>query len=374
MSSNPGFASRLFVSGSAGFLLIGVYGAAVGVVLPEFTRVFGLSDGAVGLFPAVWGLGSVLIVAAGTMGVRGLTARLSALLLALGGVLIATGAGWLPTLLGAFLAGAGFGITASHVNRAFLTGFGPRGPSMVGLVNAINAIGLVAAPLLLVAAGGSPRLLYAALAMFAVACMALYPAREDGFAGALRGLPPLGRREIGLLALITGSTVIESGLAAFSALALIALGRAADHAYLLVSAYFAAFFLGRLSLYWLTRHVAPERLLLAAAIGAACGAALAMGGLAEAGYVLTGAFVGIAFPSAYIWQARLLGPDPRMASSMVLAGLTGGVIGPVLFAAVLGVAGVANLFLLTTIVAAVLSLAIIRSLSQNAPPAPAAPA
>lgn len=374
MSSNPGFASRLFVSGSAGFLLIGVYGAAVGVVLPEFTRVFGLSDRAVGLFPAVWGLGSVLIVAAGTMGVRGLTARLSALLLALGGVLIATGAGWLPTLLGAFLAGAGFGITASHVNRAFLTGFGPRGPSMVGLVNAINAIGLVAAPLLLVAAGGSPRLLYAALAMFAVACMALYPAREDGFAGALRGLPPLGRREIGLLSLITGSTVIESGLAAFSALALIALGRAADHAYLLVSAYFAAFFLGLLSLYWLTRHVAPERLLLAAAIGAACGAALAMGGLAEAGYVLTGAFVGIAFPSAYIWQARLLGPDPRMASSMVLAGLTGGVIGPVLFAAVLGVAGVANLFLLTTIVAAVLSLAIIRSLSQNAPPAPAAPA
>lgn len=374
MSSTPGFASRLFLSGSAGFLLIGVYGAAVGVVLPEFTRIFGLSDRAAGLFPAVWGLGSVLMVAAGTLGVRGLTARLSTLLLALGGVLIAAGPGWLPTLLGAFLAGAGFGITASHVNRAFLTGFGPRGPSMVGLVNAINAIGLVAAPLLLVAAGGSPHLLYAGLTLFALACMTLFPSREDGFAGASRGLPPLGRREVGLLALITGSTVIESGLAAFAALALIAMGRAADHAYLLVSAYFAAFFLGRLSLYWLTRHVAPERLLLVSAIGVACGAGLAMSGLAGPGYVLTGAFVGIAFPSAYIWQSRILGPDPRMASSMVLAGLTGGVIGPVLFAAVLGVTGVEHLFTLTAIVAALLSLAILRGLASNAPPAPAAPA
>lgn len=374
MPAVPGFASRLFLSGSAGFLLIGVFGAANGVALPQFTRRFALDDWSAGLFLTVWGTGAVLAVLAGTSGMRGLTARLSAALLLAGAGLIASGAGWPLTLLGAFVAGAGFGITASHVNRAFLGGFGTRGPAMVGLVNAVSAVGLIAGPLLLVAAGGSTGLLYGGLAAGAAACLLLHAPREDAFAGAARGLPPLGRRELGLLSLITGSTVIESALGGFAALALIAGGRTAGTATLLVSGYFLAYFLARLSLYWLAQRVEPRHLLLVSALGTALAAALAASGAAGPGFVLAGAFVGLAFPSAYVWQARLLGPDPRMASSMVLAGLAGGVLGPVLFGAVLGATGMRHLFALVALVAALLSLAILRMIARTAPPAAPAPA
>lgn len=368
MPETPGFASRLFLSGSVAFLLIGTFGAANGVALPAFAARFALADWEAGLFLTAWGLGSVLAVLAGTMGLRGVTARLASLMLLVGAAVIAAGLGWHLTLAGAFVAGAGFGIVASHVNRVFLAGFGPRGPAMVGLVNAIAGIGSVAGPALLVVVAGSTAWLYALIAAFAALGLVLQPAGEDAFAGAARGLPPLGRREMGLLSLITGSTVLESALAGFAALALIAGGASARAATLLVAGYFTAFVLGRLSLYWLTRHIAARHLLLVSALGTAACAGLAAAGAVGAGYVLAGVFVGIAFPSAYVWQARLLGPDPRMASSMVLAGLTGGTVGPVLFGAALGVIGMRNLFALVALAALLLALVISRAISHHAPP------
>ncbi|MCC7321363.1 MAG: hypothetical protein IT542_10355 [Rubellimicrobium sp.] len=359
------FVTRLFLSGSAGFLLIGVLGAANGAILPEFTRRFGLNDWSAGLFLTAGAVGAVAMVAAGIMGMRGLSARLSAGLMAAGAALVAASLAWPVTILGGLIAGAGFGITASHVNRAFLTGFGVRrGPAMVGLVNAISAAGLIVAPLILVAVGGSPAILYGGIALFALLCLALYPPHEDAFAGSARGLPPLGRRDLGLLGLITGTTVIENGLGGLGALAIIALGRPEAEALSLVSAYFTAYFLGRLALYWVASLVAPERLFLIAVLGAATGAALAAGGLVGTGYVMAGGFIGIAFPSAYVWQARLLGPDPRMAGAMVMAGLSGGVIGPALFGAVLGVTGFAHLFAMAAMLALVLAAAVLRAMRR----------
>ncbi|MBW7923013.1 MAG: hypothetical protein H3C51_13065 [Rubellimicrobium sp.] len=375
MPSTPGFESRLFLSGSLAFLLIGTFGAANGVALPAFAARFALADWQAGLFLAAWGLGSVLAVLAGTMGLRGVTARLAAFMLLSGAALIASGAGWAVVVAGGLVAGAGFGVTASHVNRASLTGFGPRGPSMVSLVNAIAGLGSVAGPALLVAVSGSTLLLYAVLAALALASLVLHAPGDDAFAGAARGLPPLRRREIGLLSLITGSTIIESALGGFAALALVALGHDPRGAALFVSAYFAAYVLGRLSLYWLTKHIAARHLLLVSAIGTAVAAGLAAAGLAGPGFVLAGVFVGIAFPAAYVWQAGLLGPDPRMASSMVLAGLTGGTIGPVLFGTVLVLAGMQSLFAVVALLAALLALVIGRAINQHAPSfrAPAPP-
>lgn len=373
MPASPGFASRLFLSGSAAFLLIGTFTAANGVALPAFAARFALLDWEAGLFLTTWGLGSVLAVLAGTMGLRGATARLSLFLLLAGAALITPGLSWPVTLAGAFVAGAGFGIIVSHVNRVFLSRFGARGPSMVGLVNAIGGIGSVAGPALLVALGGSTTWFYALIGVVAALALLLQPAREDAFAGAARGLPPLGRREIGLLSLITGSTMLESALAGFAALALIAGGIPARSATLLVAGYFAAFVLGRLSLYWLARHIASHHLLLISALGTAAAAGLAAAGVTGPGYLLAGIFVGIAFPSAYVWQARLLGPDPRMASSMVLAGLTGGMIGPVVFGAALGLIGMHNLFALVALAALLLALAIGRAITRDAPPPLPAP-
>lgn len=371
MSALPGFTSRLFLSGSLAFVAIGVLGAAYGVSLPAFTRAFGLAPGQASLILPVQAAGAVAMVAAGTMGLRGLTARLSALLMVAGAGLIAAGIAWPLTLLGAFVAGSGFGITATYVNRAFLQGFGPRGAGMLGLVNAISAVGLIAGPLIYVGVGGSVRLLFGAISVLAAVTLLLYRPRDDSFAGAPRGLPDLGPRRLGFLAMLTACTMMETALGGLGAVALIASGWAEDRAALLVSGFFTAFLLARLSLYWLSRMVGPDRLFLIGVAGTALAAGLAAAGAQAPGYVLAGGFNGIAFPAFYVWGARVLGDDPRMGSSMVLAGLLGGVLGPFAFAALLRIIGLPLLFAAVAVTGAILSLAAARVILRPAPPAPA---
>jgi len=361
MSEPAGFTSRLFVTGSLAFVLIGVLGAAYGVSLPAFGRAFGLQPGAAGLILTTHALGGVLAVLAMTAGVRGLSAPVSMGLMAAGAALMAAGLSWPATLAGSLIAGSGFGLIATHVNRSFLNGFGPRGPGMVGLVNAISGIGLIAAPLVFVWVGGNPLVLFAAIALFALALLALLP-RGDGDP-APRGLPNLRQARMGILLLNLVSTGLEAALAGLGVTTMIALGWAESDAARLASGFFAAFLLTRLALYWLTRIIPPGLLFLISVIGTALTAGIAALGWPALGFVLSGATVGLAFPSFYVWGARVLGPDPRMAAAMLLSGLAGGAVGPLAFGALLAVVGLQHLFVAVAGLAALLAVAIALTLA-----------
>lgn len=369
MSDHPGFASRLFLSGSLAFVAIGVLGASYGISLPAMTREYGLDDGQAGLILSAHPAGAVTAVLAGTLGMRGLTARLSAVLMIVGGALIAAGLSWPLTLLGAYVAGAGFGIIATHVNRSFLQGFGPRGAGMVGLVNAISAIGLIAAPLIFVAIGRSIPLLFGGIAVIAAATWLLHIPRDDSFAGSPRGLPDLRGRRLGIVSLNLVSAMMESALGGYGLLALMATGWTEDGAALVVSGFYLAFLLARLSLYWISRLIAPDLIFLMATFGTAAAACLAVLGFEAAGYVLAGGFVGFAFPSFYVWGAGQLGPDPRMGSSMLLSGLLGLVVGALVIGPVLAVIGTAMLFELIAVIGLCLTLIVARMRQTPRPPA-----
>lgn len=359
MSATPGFASRLFVSGSLAFVLIGILGAAYGVTLPAFTRAFGLEPGTAGLILTTQGIGAVIAVGAVTAGVRWLTARLSVALVAAGTGLIAAGITWPLTLTGAAIAGAGFGLIAAHVNRTFLQGFGDRGPSMVGLVNAISGLGLIAGPLIYVQAGRSTTILFGGIAVMAALLIPLFddpPASREQVA-ATRAPIRVGRLPILILNHL--SVFMEIALGGFGAVALIALGWSEAGAATLVSAFFASYLIGRLSLFWLAGLIGPDRLFLVGTAGTAVAALVAALGLPAVGYVASGAFVGMAFPSFYVWGSRVLGPDARMQSSIILAGLSGGAIGPLVFGGLLSWLGLPALFAAVAALGGALSIAIL---------------
>lgn len=369
MSVHPGFASRLFLSGSLAFVAIGVLGASYGVSLPALGRAYGLDEGQAGLILSAHPAGAVTAVTAGTLGLRGLTARVAAALMAVGGALIVAGLAWPLTLVGAYVAGAGFGITATHVNRAFLQGFGPRGPGMVGLVNAISAVGLIAAPLLFVALGRSVPLLFGGIVALSALTFLLHAPGDDSFAGSPRGLPDLRGRKLGIVSLNLVSAMMEAALGGFGLIALMSAGWSEDGAAVVVSGFYVTYLLARLSLYWVSRRVAPDVMFLIGTVGTAAAAGLAALGFEAAGYVLAGGFVGFSFPSFYVWGTRLLGPDPRMGSSILLSGLLGLVLGALVVGPLLAVIGIDLLFELIALMGLCLTLMV---LWMRQPPRPRA--
>ncbi|HVG47781.1 MAG TPA: hypothetical protein VM899_06555, partial [Rubellimicrobium sp.] len=173
---SPGFASRLFLSGALAFLTAGAGPALYGVALPVWSNRFGLAAGEAGAILSAGGAGALVAVLGGLAGLPGLGLRLGLATVALGTTLLALAPSWGFLLAAGFVAGLGFGQVMAAVNRAFLRGFGERGPGMVGLVNAVYGLGAIGSPLLFLAAGGCPPAVYLAIAaLAATALLALAP-------------------------------------------------------------------------------------------------------------------------------------------------------------------------------------------------------
>jgi FHS family glucose/mannose:H+ symporter-like MFS transporter len=360
MTAPSVFLSRLFLSGTASFVLIGVLGAIYGVALPAFTRLYGLDTGAASLILTTHAMGGVLSVIAAVAGLRGLGARTSMVLMALGTGLIALTPGWPLTLLGSLIAGAGFGLIVTYVNRSFLSGFGERGPGMVGLVNGISGIGLIAGPLFYIWAGGNPAIVFAGIALVSLCLVAMF--RPETAARTASGARPVvlhWRMAILLLNFISVS--LEMAMSGLGASALIALGWSENAAATLASGFFAAFLISRLSLYWLTRRFSSEMLFLIGTIGTVIACLMAATGWEAIGYVAAGGFIGLSFPSFFVWGARVLGPDPRMSAAILLSGLSGAAFGPLVFGALLGTVGLEALFLSVAVIGGLLAVAIALS-------------
>jgi MFS transporter, FHS family, glucose/mannose:H+ symporter len=352
-----GFTSRLFVTGALTFVLIGILGGAYGVSLPALTRDFGLAEGQAAWMLTASLLGGMGAVLAQAMGVPGLTLRLGLCLLALGAAGIAIEWTWATVLIGTVVAGSGFGLIAVIINREFLRGFGDRGPGMVGLI---------IAPLVYLAAGRSVTMLFAGIALFAVALVPL--ALPPSGAPPPRGFLPLNPRRLGFLGLNTVSGMIEASVSGLGVTALIALGQDEGSAARLASGFFATYLVGRLSLYWLSRWFRPEHLFLAGSVGTVAVCFLAVMGWPGLAHVLAGATIGIMFPPYYVWASARLGEDARTGGAILVFGMGGGAVGPVIFGAVLAATGgIGGLYAMAALMAAGLAAAIaltIRALRQ----------
>jgi FHS family glucose/mannose:H+ symporter-like MFS transporter len=377
VTDQPGFLSRLFISGSLAFILIGIVGSLYGVALPAFTRAYGLAEGQAGLILTTHALGAIAAVLAATLGVPGLGGRTATALIATGAAAIAVMPGWTPTLAASCIIGAGFGLIATEVNRSFLAGFGSRGPGMVGLVNGISGAGLIAGPLLYVWTGGSVTILYGGLALLSAILIFTFDRAEA--APTPGRVSTLRTWRAGILLLNHVAVSLEAALAGLGVTALIASGRTEEGAAMLAAGFFAAFLLARVALYWITRRLAPDVLFLVAAIGTALSAGLAALGLQSLGFIAAGAFVGLSFPSFFVWGAQALGDGPRMSAAMLLSGLSGLALGPFVIGTVLRATGMEALFAVIAICAGALALAILaviaptrRAIARHAAQGPAA--
>ncbi len=350
-----GFASRLFASGMLAFVLIGTLPSLYGVALPVWTLRFGLEAGQGGTLLAAHGAGALLTVAGSLFGLPFLTLRTGLVLLALGAACLAPEASWTLALGAAFIAGSGFGIIVTVVNRRFLWEFGPKGPGMLGLVNAVTGIGAVAAPLLVLGTGGQPGVVLWGIAVLAL--LVLPFTTPEAARGSRPGRPDLPMRRAWVLAFVPGTIVCEVAMTGWGASALIDLGLGDASAARLTSGFFATFLLARLALYWLTRWLASDTLTLIGLAGTAAAAALAAAGLPGLGYIVAGAFVGVTFPALYVWAVGFLGGDPRMGSAVLTASLTGIALGPLGLRPILGRTGEDGMFWIVALLAAGLALA-----------------
>jgi fucose permease len=341
VSAIPGYASRLFLSGTLAFFVAGMLPSLHGVALPIWSEAYGLGEGEGGTLLAANGAGSLLAVLSGVFGLPFLGMRTGLAVLAAGATLLALGGSWPLTLLGGFTGGFGFGLLTTSVNRAFLGGFGPRSAGMVGLVNAVYGIGAILSPLLFLLLGARPPLAFAALVL--LAALALLLSERDAVPPS-RGLPDLRNPRLLVTLFILGNGLIEGISVGFGASALTDAGLSASAAARTASAFFLAYVGARLLLTWIAGRIPPARLLTLGFAGAGLSMALAALGLTAPGYILAGAFIGMIFPSYYVWASRILGPDPRMTAAILTVALTGGTLAPLALRPLLAVTGESGTF------------------------------
>lgn len=326
----------LVFGGLMTFVMMGAGQSLFGPALPAFARDFGIGTGTAGLLVSAQWVGAAIGVA--VMYLRGdrVSPRLVLATMALGAALVATGLGWLVTLAGAVVFGVGYGGSTVIWNRRFLTVFGPRGPSMLALLNAIFGIGAIGAPLVFVWIGSDPQLAYLGVAALAVLTF-IGVGRSEATASA----PAAGRFVPRPAILVFGALAIgmEACLIGLGPVALIALGTTEARAAEALSMFFVAFLLARLALVGFASAIAPFTLFLLAVGGAGVLATLAAITGAPWLFVPMGAVAALFFPGFYMTGVAQMGEDARVAPTLIAAGLAGGIAAPVLLGAVMERAG-----------------------------------
>ncbi len=332
----------LLVAGVLTFILMGAGQSLYGPALPAFTRAFALGTDAAGvLISAHW------VGAAGGIGLMFLASahirpRHVLMLMAAGTALIATGAGWGVTLLGALVYGLGYGCSTVIYNARVLRVFGPYGPSMLALLNAVFGIGAIAAPLVFVWAGSAIGATWTGLAVLA----ALTALVAGGGKRPEVATTATGSYRFRLPILTFGALAIgmEACLIGLGPIALIALGAGEAEAAKILSLFFAAFLAARLALVGFASAIEPFTLFIVA---------LAITGVALLGTAITGAtwlFIpagasaGLFFPAFYMTAVRQMGDHARVSPTIIAAGLVGGILSPLVLGAIMARMGDAMFF------------------------------
>lgn len=359
--------AALLFAGIASFVLMGAGQSLYGPALPAFSRSFGVGLGVAGMMVSAHWIGCAVGVAGMFLFGARITPRHVLVLMGLGSAMIAAGLGWYISLLGAVVFGAGYGCATVVFNPRVLRAFGPRGPAMVSLLNATFGIGAIIAPLVFVAVGNDPRLAFAICGVLAVAIWLGAGAASRPEAAVSAKAPKPFRLHLPALSFSLVAIATEACLIGLGPAALIAAGETEVHAAQLLSLFFLTFLAARVVLTFVA-HLIPSFSLHVLAVG---GTALAATGAAlfDAGvfFVVIGLFAGMFFPSSYVTASRKMGEDPRVAPSIIAAGLVGGILAPLLLSPFLEKMGDRGFFWVVATVtgsAAIIGLTVLRPMNR----------
>ncbi len=340
------------------FVMMGAGQSLYGPALPAFTRNLALADGqASWLISAHWlgcGFGVAVMYLTGTR----LNPRHAIGAMAIGAAVVAASIGWLTTLLGALIFGAGYCCATVMFNPRVLHAFGARGPAMVSLINASFGIGAIAAPLVFVALGSDPATSFAAVAAIAVIIWLAAGGMSETAIQTDSTSQPFKPR-FGLMTFGVCGVGLEACLIGIGPTALIAVGQSETQAATLLSAFFVAFLAARVALVFIAHRVAPFTLYILAMAGTAICAFGAILISAPLFFAAMGGFAGLFFPGFYVAASRIMGTDPRVAPTIIAAGLVGGIPAPVIISALMGHFGTYGFFWIVAAVATLVATAAI---------------
>lgn len=325
----------LLGTGMAGFILLGMALSIFGPVLPVLADRFGLDTPTVGWLLSVFWAGCLAGVGAVYVWPAVLGPRSGLALAAAGAGLLAAMPGWAVVLAGGGVFGAGYGIIAAVYNPRVLAAFGPRGPALMSLMNAVFTLGAIAAPQVFVGLGSDPVLTFAIFAGFA--CLILLASLPMGNTRTEARLDTAPVRPdwvlFGFVALGIG---LESCLAGLGPTALMIAGESPETAAGLLSGFFIAYLISRLSLVVLAQMVPPFALYAGSmTLTAACALGAVIG---DPGFwfPFMGFGAGFIFYGGFLTGLRRMGSTTRVSALLLAVGLVGAIVLPMGLAQAMG--------------------------------------
>lgn len=350
----------LVAAAALGFLTVGAGMAIFGPSLPVYAARFSLTTTEAGLLVSVQWVGCLLGVAA----MYFLAARVSAvpgiLGVGLGMGLLALSPAWPLVLTGAFVFGLGYGAIAALFNPRIMESFGPRGPTMLSVINAVFSGGAILSPYVFASFGETPTPVFAALAALSVATLVVaWKAGMTGQvpAGAAEGF----RLHLPILALIFLAIGLEVVMTGLGPTGLVRIGMSNGDAARLMSVFFLVALGTRLALIAIADRVPAFGLFTFAMLWAAAwSAALPVIG-PQIAFPALGVSVGLFFQGGYVTAARKMGNDPRVAAIILGTGLLGAVLSPLIYARLMDGFGPHGLFWLLSIVSGAAGIASLAS-------------
>lgn len=354
---------RLFAAGVLGFFVLGALQALYGPAFPSLVRRYAIGLDAAGWTVSAHFAGSFVTIAlAGPLLARAgyrwpLTA--GAATVAAGALSVALAPSWTWVLIGASLAGLGFGLVDVGLNLLVARSFPGRAAPVLNLLHAFFGLGAVAGPLAVAAAAGSlvaPMIGVVALAAVLVVLMLGMQEPERPEAG--RGAVPWAAAG-GFLLMFFLYVATEVGVGSWETVHLAPfLGERAAAAN--ASLYWGALMVGRVLASPLSARVRPATLVLGSSLLAVVALAAAhVPAVAPFAYPLVGLAFAPIFPTGVAWLQRVF---PRRAEVVTSAMLAAAALGPVATSGVIGwfVEGVGPSVVPTTLVvlAAAMSLVV----------------
>ncbi|TXI05541.1 MAG: hypothetical protein E6Q73_01770 [Pseudorhodobacter sp.] len=350
----------LLATGIAGFVLLGLAQAIFGPVLPVYSQIFGLEIASVGWVLSVFWAGSLSAVGAVYLAPATLGPKTGLIAAAAGTALLALMSSWALVLAGAALFGFGYGVIAAVWNPRVLAAFGPRGPAMMSLMNALFTLGAIAAPQMFLALGQEPGAVFWVFTAFAGAILLATLAMGDTrTAPAASGSD--GRIDWSILGFACLGIGLESSLVGLGPTGLVQAGATPEQAAKLLSLFFIAYLVARLSLVLIAHRIAPFAIFFAAVTLLSALTLAALVGETAFWFPFMGFASGYIFHGEYLTGLRRLGGTTRISALLLAAGMAGAIMTPVLMSQLLG--GLGRLGFFQIILGIALTLAVLAALS-----------
>ncbi|MCX2729125.1 MFS transporter [Saccharopolyspora sp. NFXS83] len=263
----------------------------------------------------------------------------SFLIMAAGAAVFASAPPWPIALLGAFVAGLGYGAIDYGLNHLFTIGFSKRSTAMLNLLNAFFGVGSILAPTLLAQLGpASYRWVFLVFALLSAALIPLLLGVHDTH---VRDAPASPRQRNANLrnrsiAITTAWVVlyvlnigVEAGTGGWEPTHLTAAGYTLSAATTATAGYWLMMTTGRFLVAPLSLRFSDQTILLWGCSGmAVCLGLAAVPAWAPFAYAGVGLFIGPVFPTGLPWLHRLVPDAQRAGAYVIAASMLGGVVFP----------------------------------------------